>query len=360
MNQDRNHNRVLDAIWGLDLDTLYCAQCRSVHLVSGGLAPEVCPVCFSSVTSVEAGNQSSGLRHEPPELIIPFQIDAQRARQALAGWLQASWLRPNEFNPELLSKRLRRYFLPLWLIDADVEAVWQAEMGYHYQAASFREHYQGGSWVSQQVEETRTRWEKRIGTLKRHYDNVAVPALEKHERWVSRLGGYDYRAYQPYSTSSIDASIIRVPDYAPDAAWMDAENAIDQIAARECMQAAGADQIRNWSMNATYTHLNWTQMLIPAYVTWYREGERYYPLWINGQNGHIDGVKLMSMSKAWLLAAAIGALAVLCFLLGAVLSIIGIGILLILLSMPLGLLAFLPPIWAWQHNTHARRQAWSP
>lgn len=353
-----NHEPAVDAAWKVPLNVFYCAQCKSAHLALSEVVLAICPSCLHESLSGEAvGSDTSpaALHREPPELAVPFQVGARRAKEALATWMKGSWLKPAEFKVDLLCERLRRYFLPLWLVDADVEAVWQAEMGYDYQAASYREHYQGGGWVSQEVTETRTRWESRVGTLKRHYDNVAVPALEAHEQWMSRLGGYDLRSRESYAPQVIAESVIRLPDYAPDAAWMDAETALNSAAARECVQAAEADHIRNWGMNATFSHLNWTQMLVPAYVTWYREGDQVYPLWINGQTGHIYGIKLMSMTKAWIIAAGIAALAVLCFLLGVVLMLVGIGIVLVLLSLPLGLLAFVPPIWVWVHNNQMRK-----
>ncbi|MBN1934120.1 MAG: hypothetical protein JW934_05625 [Anaerolineae bacterium] len=358
------HDPAIDSAWGVPLNIFYCAQCKSAHIAPQDVALAACPSCLHETLSLgsmsadpSAAAPSAQGRREPPELVVPFEIGARRAEESLQAWVKGSWLKPAELRVDLLRERLRRYFLPLWLVDTDIEATWQAEMGYDYQAASYREHYQGGGWVSQQVTETRARWEGRVGMLNRHYDNVAVPALEAHDRWMSRLGGYDFRSRKLYSAQMIAGSVVRTPDYAPDAAWMDAETALNHAAARECLQAAEADHIRNWGMNATFSHLNWTQMLVPAYVTWYREGDRAYPVWLNGQSGHVYGLKLMSMTKAWIIAAVIGVLAVLCFLLGVVLTLIGVGVLLILLSLLLGLLAFIPPIWVWMRNNQARQQA---
>ncbi len=300
--------------------------------------------------------QPERMRRELPELTIPFSVGKRRVEGLLDEWSRGLWLRPSDLKADLLCKRLRRYFLPLWLVDSDVEAVWQAEVGYNYQAASFREHYQDGRWVSHKVTETRTRWEVRLGRLRRHYDNVAVPALEKHDVWMSRLGGYDFGARKPYSARVIAESVVRAPDYDPDAAWPDAQAALDRQAATECRVAAQADHIRSWGARAKYGALNWTQMLVPAYVTCYREGDRMYPVWVNGQSGRVYGVKLMSMSKALVVSLLIGVLAVLCFLLGLVLTVVGIGILLVLFSLPLGLLAFAPLIWVWMHNRQVQRQ----
>ncbi|MBN1584226.1 MAG: hypothetical protein JXA89_26185 [Anaerolineae bacterium] len=342
----------INTTWGTSLDVFYCSHCHSAHLAADEIKLAICPVCLRATLT----SQPERIRRERPELVIPFAIGRQRAEDALAAWCKGMWLRPGELNAKGLGQRLQRYFLPLWLVDGDVEAAWQAEVGYDYQAASFREQYQGGQWLSQEITETRTRWQVRVGTLDRHYDNIAVPALTQHEQWMSRLGGYSLRTRKPYSARIVAEGVVRIPDYEPDAAWIDAESALNRSAAVECQAASGAEHIRNWGMRAQYKGLNWTQLLVPAYVTYYREGEDVYPVWVNGQNGHIYGIKLMSMQKATVASLVIGVIALLCFLLGLVLAVIGIGILLVLLSLPLGLLAFGPLIWVWASNRQAQRQ----
>jgi len=288
--------------------------------------------------------------------VIPFALSDQQANLSLAEWSKAVWFRPSELRPEVLLGNLRRYYLPLWLLDSDVEGEWQAEMGFDYQAASFREEYQSGRWVSKEITETRTRWEPRVGRLKRHYDNVIVPALKHHEQWMSRLGGYDFRMRKAYSSHAIADSLVRVPEQEPEEAWIDAESALYRAASQECETAAGADHVRNWGMRAQFTSLNWTQMLVPAYMTYYREEDQNYPVWINGQNGHVYGVKVQSQQKAIIASLVIGAIAVLLFLIGIPLSLIGVGIVLIVLGLLVGLLAPVPAIWVWLHNRQLKQE----
>ncbi len=341
----------VQSAWGMPLQVSYCAQCHSAHLTPADVSLAVCPACLRPGLTA----QPEQMRREPPELMIPFAVGEQRAAAMLDQWAKGIWFRPSDLRADLLRQRMRRYFFPLWLVDVHVQASWQAEMGFDYQAASFREKFAGGQWVSEQITETRARWEPRLGTLDRRYENVAVPAMETHQQWMTRLGGYDFRTRQDYSPRAIVQSVVRVPDHAPDAAWMDAETAIGHVAQQECQTAAAADHARNWSMRAEYRDLNWTQMLTPAYITFYQEGDQTCPIWINGQSGQIYGVKLLSMQKALIVSLIIGVLAVLCFLLGLILTLIGIGILLILLSLLIGLAAPVPAAWVWIHNRQAAR-----
>ena len=349
----------VNAAWGLPLQVFYCAHCHRAHLASTDVTLTTCPSCMQDGLSA----QPERLRREPPELMVPFAVSEENTAKLLTEWAKGIRFRPDDLTSDALLRRTRSYYLPLWLVDADVEATWQAEMGYDYQAASFREQYAGGQWASQEVTETRVRWEPRVGRLKRHYNNVVVPALEDHDTWMSRLGGYDYRARKEYSARAMAGSVVRIPDHAPDAAWTGAETAFDRAASLECQAASDAHHIRNWSMHAGYSNINWTQMLTPAFVTYYREGEKVYPVWINGQSGHIYGLKRMSQRKASVTSLIIGAVAILLFLLGALIAVMGaalvapvaLGAVLIIVGVLLGLVAPIPALWVWFRNRSVDR-----
>jgi hypothetical protein len=347
-------------VWGTSLSAFYCPHCRTAHLASAETTLGACPACLQA----EVSSEPEQVRREPPELVIPFAITSEQANSALAGWAKRMWFRPDDLRADILLSRVRPYYFSLWLVDSDLEASWQAEMGYDYQAASYREHYDGGRWISQEVTETRVRWEPRVGRLKRHYDNVAVPAMSTHDEWMTRLGGYDYRSRKKYSSNAIARSVVRIPDHDTEAAWPDAERMLNRTASIECKSASEADHVRNWKMHARYHNLNWTQMLAPAYVTYYREGEGVHPVWINGQSGRVYGVKYMSQRKATVTSLVLGALAALLFLFGAVLALIGsvlvlplvIGALLVVLAILLGLAAPVPAIWVWLKTRRQREK----
>jgi hypothetical protein len=182
--------------------------------------------------------------------------------------------------------------------------------------------------------------------------------MEAHDEWMSHLGGYDYRTRRAYAPQAIERSVVRIPDHDPQAAWPDAERVLTRTASIECKTASDADHVRNWTMHARYARTKWTQMLVPAYVTTYREGEQTYPVWINGQSGQVYGVKRLSQRKATHTSLALGSVAAFLFLIGVILALVGallvapaaIGLLVISLSVVLGLLAPVPAIWAWLRN----------
>ena len=107
--------------------------------------------------------------------------------------------------------------------------------------------------------------------------------------------------------------------------------------------------------------LNWTQLLAPLYVTYYREGETHYPVWINGQSGRVYGIKVPSQRKANAASLVLGAIAVALFLLAAVIGLVGavlvapvaIAVLIGVFALLLALVAPIPAISAWVRTRRA-------
>jgi hypothetical protein len=151
---------------------------------------------------------------------------------------------------------------------------------------------------------------------------------------------------------------VRVPSLEPEAAWPGAEIAFVRAAESECRQAAGADHIRGFTIEAGYRDLNWTLLLLPAYVTWYLEGGRAWPVLVNGQSGRVSGARRASARKANLTSLVMGGVALLLFLLGALLALpaiaapqlAAVGGVILVLGTLLAVAAPVPAIGVWVSN----------
>ena len=83
-----------------------------------------------------------------------------------------------------------------------------------------------------------------------------------------------------------------------------------------------------------------------------------WPVIINGQNGHVSGVRRASAQKANTTSLALGGAAALLFVLGTLLTLVGVllppsailGVLLLIVGALLGLAAPVPAISAWVTN----------
>jgi hypothetical protein len=318
--------------------------------------PSRCPFCLKGLVE----QQPALVPEQPPEQMLPYAVSGDGVRAILERWAKGIWFRPSDMNTDVLTQRARRYLVPLWLVDGQVQAVWRADVGFDYQVVSFQDRYRDGTgWSSQEVQETRVRWEPRAGRLDRRYENLATPALDDHRQLIGRLGEYDLRQRAGYSPETVGA--VRIPTLEPGAAWPGAQAAFVRAAQAECQQAAGADHIRDFTIDAQYSNLNWTLLLLPAYVTCYEEGERTWPVLINGQSGRVSGAQRASVRKARNTSLTIGAVALLLILLGGLLTLLGLvfppllivgGVILLLGVLP-ALVAPIPAIAVWAFNRRA-------
>jgi hypothetical protein len=344
-----------EEIWGLPRQPAGCPNCKQVHLVEAIQIGGICPHCVRD--KLEA--QPALLRLEPPEHLIPFNVSKEELYSTLKKFTDIVWIRPDDFNPEALFKRLMPVFWPEWLVDSQVVGYWSAEMGYDYQVKSSEEIFSAGQWQTREVVETRVRWEARAGQIQRSYNNIRVPGMEDNQQLTQMVGSYPINPSVPYHPNKIGQAALRVPDLSPESAWPLAQAKLDQAAGKDCAQAAAAQHLRNFNLRAGYESVNWTQLLLPVYVTYYTDDEgQAHAVYINGQTGAAGGVRLASQRKGWIWTGISLVIAAVLFLLGLISFVtspmaapLGIlGVLLVLFGLGMAVFAILPAIWPWRWN----------
>ena len=355
------------AAWGIELETAACEHCNWSYLLPPAESQPVCPHCFQGKLE-RIGDADAGLPYShPPELTIPFSIPQDVLERNLQNFARSIPIAPRDLNSQNLISRLQRIFLPMWLVDAEVRASWQSEVGFDYDVVSHQDRFSDsrGGWSSQRVTETRIRWEPRMGRLDRKYKNVTAPALEEHSRIAAQLGEHQLEAAQDYRAASIEDASVRLPSRTHEDAWPDAIPALRAFAADECQRASGAKHQRDFRWSPGYSNKNWTQVLLPVYTTHYFDDESApQTLIIHGQTGKISGARRASMKRARttsLVIAAVASLLGFPSLLAAVLPILTEGIRSVAgcalgLSFLLGILSIIPVAVVWQFNRRRRSE----
>lgn len=93
-----------------------CQSCGGEILCDENTAATSCPYCDNPV--VLSGRLSGGLR---PELVIPFQLDKEAAKQALKNHICKKPLLPKVFKTENHIEEIKGVYVPFWLFDADAD-----------------------------------------------------------------------------------------------------------------------------------------------------------------------------------------------------------------------------------------------
>jgi hypothetical protein len=246
-------------------------------------------------------------------------------------------------------------------VDVDVNGIWKAEAGNNYQIVSHQESYDQNrdTWITQQVEETRTRWEPRVGKILRSFQNIQAPALEEYTELSRQLGEFDLKQLQPYKSEEIRTAFIRIPDRKSNDAWIDAQSTVRSAAAAECRKACRADHFRQFSWQPEFKNQNWTLLLLPIFTSYYLD-DKGLPclILINGQSGELTGMRRASVKRAQIVSIWLLISAIIAFIIGAGLSIVSLalppvlilGIIGMIFAFLLGIGAVIPIITVWWFN----------
>lgn len=308
----------IDGQWQRPLQAAICEHCDWRYLLAAAEQIPVCPHCYrEKLTPIEGAEVEMSVA---PELVVPFSVSEGRITVNLTNFSKSFRFSPQDLQAKRLVERARRVFIPAWLVDSDVAAVWQAEAGFDYQVVSHQEDFAAGSWHTKEVQETKIRWEPRVGQLQRRYDNVRAPALEEIGDIRTNLGSFESDGAQEYQQEVLDGALVRLPNRDRQDAWPDTEPSFKELAAVECRQAAGAQHIRQYKWQAQFASQQWSLLLLPVYSTWYYDDDQMpQPVMLNGRTGQLSGVKRASMKRAKRVTTAIAIAAALLFILTLIL-----------------------------------------
>ena len=161
------HTPDLPQGWGIPLQAAVCERCDWRYLLPAAEPLTGCPHC-GAATLIPLSEELEALPSvRPPEFVVPFALSDEALARGVEAFASDIPFPPEGLNAPALQSRLQPIYLPTWLVDADVEALWEAEAGFNYRVVSHQEHYddRGHGWVTHEVEEGRIRWEPRVGQL---------------------------------------------------------------------------------------------------------------------------------------------------------------------------------------------------
>jgi len=348
-----------ESTWGRRLGAAICEVCDWRYLYDSEIESVTCPHCYKAALSPSTENPADpfGNHKITPGLVAPFGVSNSILRQKLMEFTRSYWFAPVDLKTKNLLSRLRRVFVPAWLVASEVNASWQADVGYDYQVVSHRESYSSNRWITSEVRESKIRWEPRAGRLRRRYGNVRVPAMDEIEEIRDKLGKFDTKSAEDYQPGLINKALIRLPNRDKVDAWPDTHLTFRQRATEECRQAAEADHIRQFGWNADYNNQSWSLLLLPIFSTFYLDDNNEpVPVLLNGRTGQLYGHKRASMKRAQRYSVALAIMAAFLFLITVLLLVTepSLGAISGLAMIVVGVSAVLPIAYSSRFN---RRQA---
>ncbi len=262
-----------------------CQSCGGEVMADGTTAASQCPYCDAPV--IMTGQLSGQLK---PDYIIPFQLDKEAAKKALAKHMEGKPLLPKVFKSQNHIDEIKGVYVPVWLFQADVDAQIQFKARKERSWSDSNYHYTETSYYSV----------SRAGNLA--FENVPVDGSEKMDDTVMEsLEPYDFSKSVSFQTAYLSG-------YLADKYDVDAETSI--VRANERIRQSTRDEFgktvkgysgfeiehENIGLKNGETHY----ALYPAWLlntSW--NGKKYF-FAMNGQTGKFVGDLPADKAKAFL------------------------------------------------------------
>ncbi len=251
-----------------------CQSCGGELLCDENTAATSCPYCDNPV--VLSGRLSGSLR---PDLVIPFQLDKEAAKQALIKHISKKRLLPKVFKDENHIQEIKGIYVPFWLFDAD------ARGDVRYRATRVR------TWSDANYYYTKTSHYsvRRAGTLS--FSGVPVDGSTK-------MADDLMESIEPFDLSKgVDFQTAYLAGYLADKYDISAEDskprANDRIKASTCQALAdtvvGYTSVIPVSSAVQLEKGRVRYALYPVWILNTRYRDKHYQFAMNGQTGKFVG-----------------------------------------------------------------------
>lgn len=271
-----------------------CNSCGGEILTEDTTAATACPYCGNPV--VMSGNLAGDLR---PDLVIPFKLDKEAAKNALKKHLTGKILLPKVFKKEHQINEIKGVYVPFWLFNTDADA------DVRYKAQRTR------TWTRGNLVYTETSYYRlhRSGVLS--FEHIPVDGSSKMaDDLMESLEPYDMFEAVDFQTAYLAGYLADKYDVSMEESIVRANERIKH-SAEETLRPTGEGYslVTTEGSSVRCQHGKSRYALYPVWLlnaTW--KGEKY-TFAMNGQTGKFVGNLPMDKGKYWSLFAGIGAVA---------------------------------------------------
>jgi DNA-directed RNA polymerase subunit RPC12/RpoP len=256
------------------MDLYVCNSCGGQIVCDDVTAATSCPYCDSPV--VFSGRLKGELR---PDLVIPFKLDKEAAKEGFIRHLKGKKLLPKAFKSEAHIEEIKGIYAPFWLFDTDAEA----KMRFHATRVRF--------WSDRNYNYTETRHYALIreGTL--GFDNVPVDGSVKlDDDLMDSIEPYDFSTAVDFQTAYLSGFLADKYDVSSEDSVPRANERIKNSTADAFTQTTGGyasvfperTYIKTISGRVRYA-------LLPVWLMTTEWNGQRYVFAMNGQSGKFVG-----------------------------------------------------------------------
>lgn len=262
----------------------HCDDCGAEVRFEGVTVADRCPFCGAEHVVERRGDAGRIL----PESVVPFAVDAAKARAVFRAWVGKGLFRPRRVLDRVADEALQGVYVPYWTYDATTWSRWTAMAGHYYHVTV--PDGRGGT-----RSERRTRWTPASGERDGAYDDVLICASKGVDaKLLPRVEPFELTGLTAYRAEYLAGWLAE--EYVVDlpSGWAVARERINELAKAACARDVPGDthaSLRVWTQHHAVT---WKHVLLPMFLATYRYAEKTYKFLVNGQTGKVTGTRPVS------------------------------------------------------------------
>lgn len=286
---------------GEEARSYQCPSCGAQLFTTGTTAATHCYYCHNPVT---LQGRLSG--HWKPDLIIPFSVGEEQAKERFLRWSRKNPFVDRQFFSQSQLEKLSGVYFPFWLANS------QSRLSATATARKIR------MWRAGEIEYTETSIYQLIREGELQIKNYDMPALQRQE--TALLEGiltYDYDKAQPFSSTYLSGFQAERRDQEREdlaARLQDEQRRNAEQLLRD--SAAGFQGVSVKSCELGPAREDWRYLLLPAWILTYQYRGKQYYFAMNGQNGEINGALPISKRRMAALFGAVSGISLVLLTLG--------------------------------------------
>lgn len=249
------------------LRTLKCDGCGAAFTLPPTQVSGACPFCGSAhLVQTTTGELIQ------PEGVLPFQFDAEAARQHVLKWIDDLKFRPGDLDERAAVSLPRGVYLPCWTFDLGGQMKWHALIG--------------------EQRGRQTVWVPRNDLYLVYHDDLIVPASHSIAKdLLDDVLDYDTKALCPYSIDLLADQAVEIYQVSLADASLVARQRASRLGREYVLHhTLAGEQVKDFQMNSLGLIVeSYKLTLLPLWLTTYRYKNEKYAVAVNGQSGRVSG-----------------------------------------------------------------------
>jgi hypothetical protein len=263
--------------------TVPCGACAGLVTFADNVTGRDCDSCGATVFLADA-EIAAAVR---PHAVLPFAVDASRARDEFTTWLAEQPLTPGNVARRSRIERIDCRYVPYWTFDTAMQCYWHAEAGHHEQEQVYVTNAKGEEELRTV---TVTRWEPAAGVLEDTFREEAVPGTDglplERLKHVEPFPTAEAAPYDAALLAGYRSEHYRVPLAEASRRWY--ALMWTKLTAL-CAERVPGDTQRNLRIETFYKGQAFRLVLVPIILLTYRYGRAEFQVLMNGRTGRAHG-----------------------------------------------------------------------